>query len=54
MNILVLTKRVAAAQEEELRIKDDGKTVDLSKLPFKVNDWQKLARLLFLEFLTSS
>jgi electron transfer flavoprotein beta subunit len=39
MNILVFTKRVAAAQEEELRIVQDGKAVDLSKLPFKVNDW---------------
>lgn len=39
MNILVFTKRVPATQEEELRITDEGKTVDLSKVPFKVNDW---------------
>jgi electron transfer flavoprotein beta subunit len=39
MNILVFTKRVAATQEEELRIRDEGATVDLSKVPFKVNDW---------------
>jgi electron transfer flavoprotein beta subunit len=39
MNILVFTKRVPATQEEDLRIINDGKDVDLSKLPFKVNDW---------------
>jgi len=39
MNLLVFTKRVPATQEEELRIIDDGKGVDLSKVPFKVNDW---------------
>jgi electron transfer flavoprotein beta subunit len=39
VNILVFTKRVPATQEEELRITDEGKTVDLSKVPFKVNDW---------------
>ncbi len=39
MNILVLTKRVAATQEEELRITGEGQAVDLSKVPFKVNDW---------------
>jgi electron transfer flavoprotein alpha/beta subunit len=39
VNILVFTKRVPATQEEELRIIDDGKAVDLSKVPFKVNDW---------------
>ncbi|MHB8110748.1 MAG: electron transfer flavoprotein subunit beta/FixA family protein [Syntrophorhabdaceae bacterium] len=39
MNILVLTKRVAATQEEELRIRDEGAAVDLSKVPFKINDW---------------
>lgn len=43
MNILVLTKRVAATQEEELRILDEGKAVDLSKVPFKVNDWDNYA-----------
>ena len=43
MNILVFTKRVAATQEEELRILDEGKTVDLSKVPFKVNDWDNYA-----------
>jgi electron transfer flavoprotein beta subunit len=43
MNILVFTKRVAAAQEEELRIIGEGKAVDLSKLPFKVNDWDNYA-----------
>lgn len=39
MNILVFTKRVPATQEEEIRIIDDGKKVDLSKVPFKLNDW---------------
>ena len=43
MNILVFTKRVAATQEEELRILDEGKSVDLSKIPFKVNDWDNYA-----------
>lgn len=39
MNILVFAKRVPATQEEEIRIVDDGKRVDLSKVPFKLNDW---------------
>jgi electron transfer flavoprotein beta subunit len=39
MNLLVFTKRVPATQEEEVRIIDDGKKVDLSKVPFKINDW---------------
>ncbi len=39
MNILVFTKRVPATQEEELRIIEEGKAVDLSKVPFKLNDW---------------
>jgi len=39
MNLLVFTKRVPATQEEEVRIVNDGKGVDLSKIPFKVNDW---------------
>ncbi len=39
MNLLVFTKRVPATQEEEIRIIDDGKGIDLSKVPFKVNDW---------------
>ncbi len=43
MNILVFTKRVPATQEEELRIVDDGKGVDMSKLPFKINDWDNYA-----------
>jgi electron transfer flavoprotein beta subunit len=43
MNLIVFTKRVPAAQEEELRIIDDGKKVDLSKVPYKVNDWDNYA-----------
>lgn len=43
MNILVFTKRVPATQEEELRLINDGKDVDFSKLPFKVNDWDNYA-----------
>ena len=43
MNLLVFTKRVPATQEEELRIIDDGQAVDLSKVPFKVNDWDNYA-----------
>ncbi len=43
MNILVFTKRVPATQEEELRIQGDGQSVDLSKTPFKVNDWDNYA-----------
>jgi len=43
MNVLVFTKRVPATQEEEVRIIDEGKGVDLSKVPFKVNDWDNYA-----------
>jgi electron transfer flavoprotein beta subunit len=43
MEILVLTKRVPATQEEEIRIIDEGKKVDLSKVPFKLNDWDNYA-----------
>ena len=43
MDILVFTKRVPATQEEELRITGEGRGVDLSKLPFKVNDWDNYA-----------
>lgn len=43
MNLLVFTKRVPATQEEELRIIDEGKGIDLSKVPFKVNDWDNYA-----------
>ena len=43
MNLLVFTKRVPATQEEELRIVGDGQAVDLSKVPFKVNDWDNYA-----------
>ena len=39
MNLLVFAKRVPATQEEEIRILDDGKKVDLTKVPFKMNDW---------------
>lgn len=43
MNILVFAKRVPATQEEEIRVIDDGKKVDLSKVPFKLNDWDNYA-----------
>ncbi|MCX7966562.1 MAG: electron transfer flavoprotein subunit beta/FixA family protein [Syntrophorhabdaceae bacterium] len=43
MDILVFVKRVAATQEEELRLIDDGKNIDLSKIPFKMNDWDNYA-----------
>lgn len=43
MNILVFTKRVPAAQEEELKIAGEGKDVDLTKIPFKINDWDTYA-----------
>ena len=43
MNMLVFTKRVPATQEEEMRIVDDGQRVDLSKVPFKLNDWDNYA-----------
>jgi electron transfer flavoprotein beta subunit len=43
MNLLVFTKRVPATQEEEIRIVDEGKRVDLSKVPFKINDWDNYA-----------
>ena len=43
MNLIVFTKRVAAAQEEELRITDEGSKIDLSKVPYKVNDWDNYA-----------
>jgi electron transfer flavoprotein beta subunit len=43
MDILVFTKRVPATQEEEVRIVDEGKKVDLSKVPYKINDWDNYA-----------
>jgi electron transfer flavoprotein beta subunit len=43
MDILVFTKRVPATQEEEVRIIDEGKKVDLSKVPYKINDWDNYA-----------
>ncbi|OPY74366.1 MAG: Electron transfer flavoprotein subunit beta [Syntrophorhabdus sp. PtaU1.Bin050] len=43
MNIVTFTKRVPITQEEELRITGDGAAVDLSKLPYKVNDWDNYA-----------
>ncbi|HBA52889.1 MAG TPA: electron transfer flavoprotein subunit beta, partial [Syntrophorhabdus aromaticivorans] len=43
MNIVTFTKRVPVTQEEELRITGDGEAVDLSKLPYKVNDWDNYA-----------
>jgi electron transfer flavoprotein beta subunit len=43
MEILVLTKRVPVTQEEELRIIDEGKAIDLTKLPYKTNDWDNYA-----------
>ncbi len=43
MEIVVLTKRVPVTQEEELRIIEDGKAVDLSKLPHRTNDWDNYA-----------
>jgi electron transfer flavoprotein beta subunit len=43
MNLIVFTKRVPATQEEELRIVNEGQGVDLSKVPFKVNDWDNYA-----------
>jgi electron transfer flavoprotein beta subunit len=43
MNILVFAKRVPATQEEEIRVIDEGKKVDLSKVPFKLNDWDNYA-----------
>jgi electron transfer flavoprotein beta subunit len=39
MDILVFTKRVPVTQEEELRITGEGKGVDLTRLPYKMNDW---------------
>ncbi len=43
MEIVVFTKRVPVTQEEELRILEDGKRVDLSKLPYRMNDWDNYA-----------
>ncbi len=43
MEIVVFTKRVPVTQEEELRILGDGKAVDLSKLPYRMNDWDNYA-----------
>lgn len=43
MNLLVFTKRVPATQEEELRITENGQKVDLSKVPYKLNDWDNYA-----------
>ncbi len=39
MEIVVFTKRVPVTQEEELRILEEGKSVDLAKLPCRMNDW---------------
>ncbi len=39
MEIVVFTKRVPVTQEEELRIAGDGQSVNLSKLPYRMNDW---------------
>lgn len=43
MEILVFVKRVAAFGEEEVRILNDGKDIDLSKAPFRMNDWDTYA-----------
>ena len=43
MEIVVFTKRVPVTQEEELRILGDGQSVDLSKLPHRMNDWDNYA-----------
>jgi electron transfer flavoprotein beta subunit len=43
MNILTLTKRAPVTQEEELRILRDGEEVDLSRLPYRLNDWDNYA-----------
>jgi len=43
MDIIVLTKRVPVTQEEELKIAQDGKSVDLSRVPFRMNDWDNYA-----------
>jgi electron transfer flavoprotein beta subunit len=43
MNIVTFAKRVPVTQEEELRIADEGKRVELSKLPYKINDWDNYA-----------
>ena len=42
MNVLVLTKRVPVTQEEELHITGDG-AIDLSGVPFRLNDWDNYA-----------
>ena len=39
MNILTLIKRVPDTEQDDLRIIGEGKEVDLSDLPFKLNDW---------------
>lgn len=39
MNILTLIKRVPDTEQDDLRIIGDGTEVDLSDLPFKLNDW---------------
>jgi electron transfer flavoprotein beta subunit len=43
MHIVVFTKRVPVTQEEELRILGDGQSVDLAKLPHRMNDWDNYA-----------
>ena len=43
MDIIVLTKRVPVTQEEELKIAPDGSSVDLSRVPFRMNDWDSYA-----------
>jgi electron transfer flavoprotein beta subunit len=36
-------KRVPSFEEEEVRIRQDGSTLDLSGIPFRMNDWDSYA-----------
>lgn len=43
MNIVAFTKRVPVTQEEELKILREGEEVDLSRTPYRMNDWDNYA-----------
>lgn len=43
MEVIVFVKRVPSFEDEEIRIKEDGRTIDLSGAPFKINDWDSYA-----------
>ncbi len=43
MEVVVLAKWVPTTQEEELKIIDEGRSVDLEEVPFRMNEWDTYA-----------